>query len=190
VNFIAPNQARTMTRPYRATRAAIPVARYLPRAALVTAAASSCDMQSPFSVFRSTDGRRERSLPPLAPQPVQAVVQALGVASQINDHYRCAGGELSSSGRVIHPGERTTRLRIAAAHSPMTRSQGGRGEQTSAMLNDGAVSAVSRGLIVYHSHRSACSRGDTSSCVVAVDAAPSTPRFSAEPSVLVTSQRV
>jgi hypothetical protein len=42
-------------------------------------------MQSPFSVFRSTDGRREWSLHALAPQPAQAVVQALGVASQIND---------------------------------------------------------------------------------------------------------
>ena len=33
-------------------------------------------------------------------------VRTLGVATRINDHYRCAWGEMSSSGCAIHPGER------------------------------------------------------------------------------------
>ena len=66
----------------------MPVARYLSRSLssdhgfwphLVT-----CGLRSSISFHR--DHRRERRLPPLAPQPVLAVA----VASQINGHYCCA----------------------------------------------------------------------------------------------------
>ena len=39
------------------------------------------------------------------------------VAGKISDHYLCAWGELSSSGRAIHPGEAPTRKRICGAAS-------------------------------------------------------------------------
>ena len=48
---------------------------------------------------------------------------ALGVAAQINDHYRCAWGEISSSGCAIHPGERPTRTRICGADSRPWRAR-------------------------------------------------------------------
>jgi hypothetical protein len=37
------------------------------------------------------------------------------VAGKVSDHYLCAWGELSSSGRAIHPGEAPTTKRICGA---------------------------------------------------------------------------
>ena len=48
---MAPNQARTMTRPYRATSAAMAVVRELLSSSAMMPVAGLCDMRSPF-VFR------------------------------------------------------------------------------------------------------------------------------------------
>jgi hypothetical protein len=61
-------------------------------------------------VFRFTaTANAELAVPSMAPQLVETVIEALAVATHISDHYLGKGGELSSSGHAIHPGETAMR---------------------------------------------------------------------------------
>src|ERR1700722_16933815 len=93
---MAPNQAMTITKPYRATRAATPVVRLCPDPAAVTPAASSCDIRSPFCVH--LDAATAPHLPPKTSSRLQ-------VSRSDQRHYLRSRGDLSSSAEAIHPGE-------------------------------------------------------------------------------------
>jgi hypothetical protein len=59
----------------------------------------------------------------MAPQLVETVIEALAVATHISDHYLGKGGELSSSGHAIHPGESAMRKGTAGTlRGPVRRS--------------------------------------------------------------------
>ena len=107
-----------MTRPYRAIRGAMRVVRDFPGPSVNVVVASFCNMLSPvLDVSFQRMAAAELALPSLAPPLVETVIQAFAVAAQISDPYLCAGGELSSSARAIHPGETPTSKRICGAAS-------------------------------------------------------------------------
>src|ERR1700744_2719000 len=75
---MAPNQARTMTRPYRATRGAMPAVRDFPGPSVNIVVASFCVMRSPFCMCRFPPlAAAELALPSLAPRLVETVIQAV-----------------------------------------------------------------------------------------------------------------